>query len=387
MKAEYTGSQNIGIIGGGQLAKMTAISAVQLGCNISIMEHKPSGVGANLAINHHIGDWNNVDDLLSFAQQVDVLTLENEFVDANGLQQLEQAGYKVFPHSKTIRLIQDKLIQKQTLQQAGLPLAAYQAIESRQHIVEIAEQFNWPIVIKARRNGYDGKGNVTVHNADEIEQAWNQLNGDEHALYAEAFCPFIAELATIITVDQNGDMLNYPLVESIQHQHICHVIHAPAQVSHEIATKALDLARHAVTTFEAIGSIGVEMFLLENEEVLINELAPRVHNSGHYTIEACECSQFENHLRAIMGWPLGSPNMIKPAAVMVNLLGETHSNGQVSGLNQALAIKGAHTHIYGKHPTVPGRKMGHVTALGNNISEAKKLAQQTANFIKFGATR
>lgn len=383
MTIQHKSKQHIGIIGGGQLAKMTAWAALKLGCDISIMEHTEQGVAASLAKQYVVGDWNDADALLKFAQQVDVVSLENEFVDADALQQLEQANYTVFPSAETIRKIQDKLIQKQTLQKAGLPLTPYVAIESRQHIADIARQWNWPLVIKTRRNGYDGKGNLTIYSADEIEQAWDKLKGNEQALYAEAFCPFIAELATIITTDQAGNMVNYPLVTSVQHQHICYLTRAPATVSTQITEQAQELARRAVTTFQAVGSFGVEMFLLENHTIVINELAPRVHNSGHYSIEACECSQFENHLRALMGWPLGSTNMLKPAAVMVNLLGKAYSSGQVFGLDRALAVGGAKVHIYGKKPTTPGRKMGHVTALGNTLAEAEELALRAAQCISF----
>jgi len=383
-ETENKSGKRIGIVGGGQLAKMTALSALEFGCDIHILERKPEGPAMNLAGKTFIGDWDNPDDLLKLAEHADVITLENEFVDANSLSELEKAGHTLFPTSKSIGLVQDKYIQKQTLQEAGLPLAPFRAIESREEIIEVAKEFNWPLVIKARRNGYDGKGNATVNNESEIDAAWDKLDGDNRTLYAEAFCPFVSELAIIITTSRNGEVATYPLVESVQRDHICHIVRAPALVSDSITENAIDIAQRAVVAIGAIGSFGVEMFLTKDEKVIINELAPRVHNSGHYTIEACECSQFENHVRAVLGWPLGSTKMIKPAAVMVNLLGQDHGSGQPAGFDEAMAMPGVHIHIYGKELSMPGRKMGHVTALGETIPEAEEAAQAAADVLYFG---
>jgi 5-(carboxyamino)imidazole ribonucleotide synthase len=377
--------KRIGIVGGGQLAKMTALSSLQLGCDVLVLERKSDGPAVNLASHSFVGDWDNPDDLIRLAEHSDVVTLENEFVDANSLSELEKAGHTLFPTAKSIGLVQDKYIQKETLEKAGLPLSPFKAIESREDIIEVAKEFGWPLVIKARRNGYDGKGNATVNDTSEIAAAWDKLDGDNRTLYAEAFCPFISELAIIITTSRNGEAVAYPLVESVQREHICHIIRAPAPISSEITEKATDIARRAVTAIGAIGSFGVEMFLTEDGKVIINELAPRVHNSGHYTIEACECSQFENHVRAVMGWPLGSTKMVRPAAVMVNLLGQDHGSGRPAGFNEALAMPGVHIHIYGKELSMPGRKMGHVTALGETLPEAEHIAQTAANILKFGA--
>ncbi len=383
-ETENKTGKRIGIIGGGQLAKMTALSALEFGCDIHILERKPEGPAMNLAGKTFIGDWDNPDDLLKLAEHSDVITLENEFVDANSLATLEKAGHTLFPTAKSIGLVQDKYIQKRTLQEAGLPLTPFKKIESREEIIEFTKEFNWPIVIKTRRNGYDGKGNATVNNESEIDAAWDKLDGDNRSLYAEAFCPFVSELAIIITTSRNGEVATYPLVESVQRDHICHIVRAPASVSDSITKNAIDIAQRAVVAIGAIGSFGVEMFLTKDNEIIINELAPRVHNSGHYTIEACECSQFENHVRAVLGWPLGSTKMVKPAAVMVNLLGQAHGHGQPSGFDEALAMPGVHIHLYGKELSMPGRKMGHVTALGETSSEAEKAAQAAANVLYFG---
>ncbi len=191
----------------------------------------------------------------------------------------------------------------------------------------------------------------------------------------------------MVTRRADGEMVNYPVVESVQKDHICHIVRAPARIDEELANKAVEMARKAVTTIDGVGSIGVEMFLTEDKQIILNEMAPRVHNSGHYTIEACECSQFENHVRAILGMPLGSTKMVSPAAVMINMLGEEQGTGYPVGIDEALKISGAHIHVYGKSTTNIGRKMGHITALGDTIEDAEYTANSAAKYIRFGAEK
>ena len=246
----------IAIIGGGQLAKMTALSALELGCDVLVLESKMEGPAVNLATHSYVGDWNNPADLLKLAEHADIVTLENEFVLADSLAELEKAEHLLFPSSKTIALIQDKFVQKQTMQAAGLPVADFRSIESRDDVKAAAKAFGWPLVIKARHYSYDGKGNATVNNEADIEDAWKKLDGDNRGLYVEAFCPFVSELAIMITTGRNDDVVAYPLVESIQRDHICHVVRAPAAVTKDIVKKATDIAKQAVAAIKAIGSFG-----------------------------------------------------------------------------------------------------------------------------------
>ena len=384
MKNNFVNMPRIGIIGGGQLAKMTAISAIKYGCDIVILEKAPKSPAENLAVEIIYGDWDDPENLLELANKVDVVTLENEFVDANSLKVLEDNGHSLYPSSTTIDLVQDKLNQKKTLEDAGIPVVVFTAIESHVEISHHAKKLGWPIILKARRNAYDGKGNSTLHSEDDIASAWAKLNGKNKKLYIEGFCNFKSELAVMITRDINGKIITYPVVESIQKNHICHIIRAPASIDNKIIKKATDLAIKAVEAIDGIGTIGVEMFCTKDNEIIVNEMAPRVHNSGHYTIEACETSQFENHVRTILGLPLGSSRMIAPAAVMINMLGNKEGNGFPSGIEKALAINGAHVHVYGKTTTNIGRKMGHVTALGSSIAEAESVAIKAASSISFG---
>jgi 5-(carboxyamino)imidazole ribonucleotide synthase len=375
----------LGIIGGGQLARMTTIAAQQLGCDVVVLENNRLSPAATFASHSIIGDWNTAEALLKLAAQVDVITLENEFVDATLLAELERAGHSVWPSSHTLALVQDKFNQKQALQAAGLPIPRMRATGDRADLDAAVAEFGLPLVLKARRNAYDGKGNATIRSVADIGTAWEQLGGHQgNPLYVEEFCAFTTELATIITRGRNGETAVYPVVETVQRNHICHLVRAPASVTPEIVERAADLARRAVEAVDAVGSFGVEMFLTRDGGIVINELAPRVHNSGHYTIEACECSQFENHVRAVLGLPLGSTRMVAPAAAMVNLLGTVHAPGRVGGLPGALAIPGAHVHLYGKAMSGAGRKMGHVTALADTLAEAEQAAIDCAAQIHFG---
>lgn len=376
----------LGIIGGGQLAKMTALAALNLGCDVAILERNPESPALRLAADWMIGDWDDPAVLLAFAKRAHVLTLENEFVQASSLAAVEQAGHTLYPQAAAIGRVQDKLLQKEMLTRAGLPVAPFCPVADHAEVARAGEEFGWPIILKARRNGYDGKGNVTVRTPREIEAGWERLQGGRNALYVEAFCPFVAELAVIVTRGRQGEVRAYPVVESVQRDHICHQVLAPASLPPGVADRAMAIAQAAVQAVDGVGSFGIELFLLGEGHLLVNEMAPRVHNSGHYTIEACDCSQFENHVRAVLGWPLGSTKMRQPAAVMLNLLGDGSGSGMPAGWSEALAVEGAHLHLYGKLRAAPGRKMGHVTALGGTVDEALERAARMVSCLRFTKT-
>jgi 5-(carboxyamino)imidazole ribonucleotide synthase len=299
---------------------MLALAAHPLGCHVVTLERAAACPAAPVAAEALVGNWNTLPPLRDLASRVDVLTLENEFVDAGLLAELERAGHRVLPSSRTLALVQDKLVQKRTLAEAGLPVPRLRDTPDGAALATAAVEFGYPFLLKARRNGYDGKGNVTVRAAAELDAAWRRLGGDRgNPLFAEAWCPFERELAVIITRAEDGREAVYPVVDTVQRDHICHVVRAPAVGDPAVLAAAAAIAGRAVAAVGAVGSFGVELFLLADGSILVNELAPRVHNSGHYTIEGCECSQFENHVRAVLGWPLGSPRLREPA-VMVNLI-------------------------------------------------------------------
>ena len=374
----------LGIIGGGQLARMTAIAALPLGCEVIVLEKNPFSPAARLSPDSIVGDWSDADTLRKFAERCDVITLENEFVDASALEILEKIGHKVFPSAACIAVTQDKYTQKQALQKEGLAVPKFCAVNLPDDIHAAAKAFGWPLLLKTRRNGYDGKGNFTLRSEADITIGWEALGGEKNDLLVEEFFSFVKELAVIVTRGRDGETVVYPVVETIQRHHVCHVVKAPAQINDELVARAKDLARRAVETVSGVGSFGVEMFLAADGSLVINELAPRVHNSGHYTIEACDCSQFENHVRAVIGWPLGNPLMLAPTAVMVNLLGTEKTTGQPCGLEKVLRQTGARVHIYGKLMSGPGRKMGHITVLENSLEEGLAIAERAAQEISFG---
>lgn len=373
----------VGIIGGGQLSRMLCQAAAQLGIRTTTVEKKADCPAATVSRKHHVGDWNDPSVLQRFAQECDTVTLENEFVDAKALASLEAAKVPVYPSSKCLDTIQDKLRQKETLRDAQLPTPRFQNTATFEDLERAAEAYGYPFVLKRRRNGYDGKGNYTIRHSDDLAQGWDQLEGDQHPLFAEEFCDFKAEIAVMVCHSIKGETIVYPVVETIQKDHICHIVKAPAQVSESTRQLAIQVATDAVSAVEGAGSMGVELFLTQDDHIVLNELAPRVHNSGHYTIEACYTSQFENHLRAILGLPLGNPSLIKASAVMVNLLGDASGSSYPKGVANALKVDGAHLHLYGKDQSQPGRKMGHLTLLGDSMDETMTRAQAAANEITF----
>jgi 5-(carboxyamino)imidazole ribonucleotide synthase len=374
----------MGIIGGGQLARMTAMAALPLGVEVIVLEKNPHSPAARLSPDSMVGDWSDAETLKKFAERCDVITLENEFVDAAALEVLENAGHKIFPGAKCIAVTQDKFAQKSALKKSGIAVPNFCATGSPEEIAAAGKNFGWPMVLKTRRNGYDGKGNFTLKSKADVAAGWQTLGGGKNELMVESFFQFVNELAVIVTRGREGAMVVYPVVETIQRNHVCHVVKAPAQIPGDLAKRASALAKRAVEAVGGVGSFGVEMFLSANGELAINELAPRVHNSGHYTIEACQCSQFENHVRAVLGWPLGNPRMVAPAAVMVNLLGTKKTSGEPRGLQNALRQAGARVHIYGKLTSGAGRKMGHITVLENSVEKARVIAERAAQEIYFG---
>ncbi len=375
----------LGIIGAGQLARMTAMAAAQLGCEVVVLASNPDEPACALATHCVLGDRDDPAALAELAAAVDVVTLENEFVDARSLETLERRGVTLFPSAHCIALVQDKFVQKSLLTANGIAVAAFRAVSNVAEVATAGAELGWPLVLKARRNGYDGKGNVTLHSPAEIDAAWQRLGGDSVQLYVEQWCPFVTEVAVIVTRGRDGVSVVYPVTETLQREHICHRVVVPAALSEAQQLAVVDLAQRAVTAVDGVGSFGVELFVMEDGSLLINELAPRVHNSGHYTLEACACSQFENHVRAVLGWPLGSTALRAPAAVMINLLGVRNGDGRPQGLAAALTVPDAHVHLYGKTRVAPGRKMGHVTALGADLDSASERAERAAGALGFGA--
>ncbi len=375
----------VGILGGGQLARMTIGAAIALGVDVAIFEREADSPAGRLTRQEVVGPWESPDVQRRFAALCDVITLESEFVDPAILTAFAELGVPVRPGAATLAIIGDKLRQKEHLAAAGaVPLPPFRAVATPEDVLRAGAEWGWPVVLKARRLSYDGYGNATVRAPGEVAAAWARLGAPGRALYAEAFVPFRRELAVMVARSAGGAVAVYPVVETVQaaDAHICHVVRAPAAVDPAVAERAAAIARRAVEAVGAVGVVGVELFETADGALLYNELAPRPHNSGHYTIEGCATSQFENHLRAVLDLPLGSTALVAPTAVMVNLLGQTDGPAVPHGLADALAVPGAHVHLYGKRRARPGRKMGHVTALGPDLAAAEATANRAAGAIR-----
>jgi 5-(carboxyamino)imidazole ribonucleotide synthase len=326
------------------------------------------------------GDWRDADDVARLGELCRVVTLENEFVAASALAAVEAQDTPVRPAPESVGTVQDKALQKELLRSAGLPVPAFAVAERAEDLDAIGRDLGWPLMLKARTLGYDGYGNATCHSLDEAREAFTRLDRGDGVL-AETFVAFERELAVMVARRPHGEHLPYPVVETRQRDHVCHEVLVPAPIDPGHAERAEEMAVSAAVTAQAIGVMGVELFALAGGQVVINELAPRPHNSGHYTIEACDTSQFENHLRGVLDLPLGSTNLRTPTAVMVNLLG-TRDGPATTPIASALSVPGAHLHLYGKDEVRVRRKMGHVTTLGRTLEDALDRARRAAAEIK-----
>ncbi len=373
----------IGILGAGQLAKMMAQEAYKLGLNVNTIDKSTETPAGDMTQNEFSLGWDNNDELDKFIEISDVITLENEFIDPTILKFIEQKR-PVYPSSKTISLIQDKFIQKETFRNAGIDVPLYSEINSVEDAIEFGKQNGFPYILKARKFSYDGYGNYSVKSNDDAITGFNHFNPNgkvERPLYAEKFVNFTKELAVMVVRGLNGEIKTYPCVETIQQNHICHEVIAPAEIDEKYRTKAQELAIKCVEAIDGIGIFGVEMFIDKNNNILVNEIAPRPHNSGHYTIEACFTSQFENGIRAVLGVPLGSTEMINNYAIMINLLGERDGSGVPKNINEFLKFDKVKLHLYNKKTSRKGRKMGHITLIGNDLNEIKQTARAAYNSI------
>ena len=361
----------LGILGGGQLAKMTAQAAYRLGMRVAIIEHgedSPAGVMTKLEF---AGGWKDGAQLDAFIRASDIVTLENEFIDVRVLEEIAQRRL-VWPSADTMLLVQDKLVQKQTFARADVPTTAFAEITSADDLHAFGESHGYPFVVKTRKYGYDGYGNATVKRATEIDMVWRRfMEGEEpRPLMAEAFVTFTKELAVMVARNRRGETAVYPCVQTIQQGHICVTVLAPAPIEEELQRKAQALALRCVEAVNGVGVFGVEMFLTTDDRILFNEIAPRPHNSGHYTIEACYTSQYENLVRAVTNMPLGSAEMQVGAACMINLLGERTGSGIPDDVIETLRVPQVALHLYGKKDSRIGRKMGHLTATADTIDSA-----------------
>jgi len=366
----------IGIIGGGQLGLMMARAARRLGCTCVVLDPLPASPAGQAAGHQIIGDYSNPARVRELAESCDIITFELEDIDVAPLLQLQQEGHSIQPAPQVLATIQDKLLQKQFLQQAGIPTSAF--IETPQPSADVFEKFGYPLVQKARRGGYDGRGVAVMKSADAFSTHLPVPSLIEKFVAAEK------EISVLVARNPQGECKAYPVVEMVfvEEQNILDVLLAPARIDDAVAAQAQTLGIRTVEALQGVGIFGVEMFLTRQGELLVNEVAPRTHNSGHQSIEANITDQFEQHIRAILGLPLGETDLLSPAA-MVNLLGADGFEGRpvIRGMHETLAIPGVNVHYYGKAVTKPFRKMGHVTVLDHDIQKAWDKAEKVKSTL------
>ncbi|EEE54059.1 hypothetical protein OsJ_00755 [Oryza sativa Japonica Group] len=376
----------VGVLGGGQLGKMLCQAASQMGVRMAILDPLEDCPASSVCHEHVVGSFNDGATVSEFAKRCGVLTVEIEHVDAVTLEKLEKQGIDCEPKASTIMIIQDKYRQKTHFSKFGIPLPDFVEVDTLSSIEKAGEMFGYPLMVKSKRLAYDGRGNAVAHDKKELSSVVASLGGFEHGLYVERWTSFVKELSVIVARSRDGSTVCYPVVETIHKDNICHVVEAPAEVPDKIKKLATNVAEKAIKSLEGAGVFAVELFLTQDNQVLLNEVAPRPHNSGHHTIESCYTSQYEQHLRAILGLPLGDPSMKAPASIMYNILGEDEGEAGFTQAHQlierALDISGASVHWYAKPEIRKQRKMGHITIVGPSKYSVKarldKLLQRDA---------
>jgi 5-(carboxyamino)imidazole ribonucleotide synthase len=370
----------VGMVGAGQLARMTAAAAIGLGVRFRVLAATADDSAAQVCADAPVGDYRSADDLLAFAAGCDVVTFDHEHVPEHALHALEATGRAVSPPSAALRLTQDKLAMRRRLSELGVPVPRAVPVASQAEVEAIADRTDWPVVLKAISGGYDGRGVWVCDSYAEIAEVF----AHGVPLLAEEFVPFERELAVLIARSPSGHGAAYPVVQTIQRDGICHEVLAPAPgLPDYLAEEAIRMGLVLARDLDIVGLLAVELFETRSG-LLVNELAMRPHNSGHWTIEGARTSQFEQHLRAVLNMPLGAPTLTAPCVAMANVLGaddpDLHGKlGHVLAADPALKIQ-----LYGK-PVRPGRKVGHVTALGDDMAAARDRATRAARYLATGS--
>ena len=374
----------LGFLGAGQLARMSALEAFKLGIQVAVFSDRTENEPVQFMTPFSTsGSFDSVDDMVEFAKDCDVITLENEFISSEILQEVQdKSGTPIFPSPKSFSLIENKLIEKQTFENAGIPVTPYKLVRSESDLKEFGDKHGWPYLLKSSKGGYDGYGNETVRDLESAKEAFEKLGGNkDRDILAEAFVPFTKEIAVQVARNETGTVV-YPCCETVQENHICVAVLSPAPIEEKHQKKAQELAVKAVEAIDGKGIYAFEFFLTEDGNILLNESAPRPHNSGHYSIEGCITSQFENHVRAVLGLPLGSTKMNAPSVAMINLLGTHNRPAEADSIKKGLDTENGHLHVYGKVQSKVGRKMAHYTLLGDDLEAVYDKAKEVSSKIE-----
>lgn len=378
MKKNWNGSNfKFGVLGGGQLGRMLIQEALNYDVHVHCLDPDPHAPCSRIASSFTVGSLTDFDTVFSFCQDKDVITVEIENVNIEALHAIESTGKKVFPQPRVLEVIQDKGLQKSFYTQHAIATAPFELVNSKDEL--LAKALPFPYVLKLRKGGYDGKGVQIIKSAADLDNCFDAPCVIEHMI------PFTKELSVIVARNENGETAVYPAVECefSPTQNLVEFLFAPADITPDLEQKARDLAVSVINKLDMVGLLAVEMFVTETGELLVNEIAPRPHNSGHHTIECNYTSQFEQHMRSVLNAPLGSTQIIFPG-VMINLLGEPGFEGDAiyENLENFMGMPGVQVHLYGKQKTKSFRKMGHVTIYGPNLNENKVIGRRVLNELK-----
>ena len=375
--------KRIGIVGGGQLGKMMILEAKRLGFYVAVLDPTVDCPAHSICDLHIVADFDDSKGYLELSKRADVITYEFEHINSEVLEALEQNGHLIYPSVTALKTIQNKYSQKTALSRSEIPIPRFFKTSTPTEIRDLGkpENLGYPLMLKTTTGGYDGKGNAVIKTEDEVEIAFNQLGGGQKELMLEEFIDFEKEISIIACRGINGERTIYPVAENTHANSILDTTTVPADISETVADKAAAIADRVMSVFEGVGTFCVEMFVTGQGDVYVNEVAPRPHNSGHYTIEGCFANQFENHIRAIVGLPFGDTSLMTPT-VMVNLLGESDGAATLLGLEEAYQDPNVHVHFYGKKESKTGRKMGHYTVVGDTIEDTIKRAQDLKQIIR-----
>ncbi|MZQ75765.1 MAG: 5-(carboxyamino)imidazole ribonucleotide synthase [Peptoclostridium sp.] len=375
----------IGIVGGGQLGRMLCQEAKQMGYRVVVLDPSPDSPAGQVADEQIVADFSNMMSLRELAAKTDVITFEFEHIDANSLGLLEADGCRVVPSTSTLMKINNKYLQKSMLKRAGIGVPDFRRIESLQELEAALKDYGGKMVLKLCTGGYDGKGNIVISESDDLKSIYDEVSDFE--LMAEEFVEYVKEISIIVARNSEGTAL-YPVAENTHEDSILIKSAVPAKISKEAENKIKDVAERVAAVLEDIGVFCIELFLTADSQVLVNEIAPRPHNSGHYTIEGCVASQFEQLVRIMTGMPLGSARL-RASCVMYNILGDRDVEGayRIDGVDQVLGIEDCHLHLYGKPKSGYLKKIGHITVLDDSMEEALTKGEKAVKSIKITGRR
>lgn len=370
----------IGIIGGGQLGKMLAQEAKRMFLKVNILDPNKNCPASTICDKLIVADFKDEEKIYELAEHSDIITYEIELANSKALKNLESKHYPIYPSPHSLHLIQNKFRQKTFLKQNQLPVTKFTKIYSQDDLSHAATKFGYPFFLKSSEESYDGRGNYLIKSKDDIPIAFNYFPNKE--IFTEKFVDFKNEISIMVARNKEGQIESFPIAENIHKNNILDTTIVPANISSKVHDDAKLMAEKVMNCLNDIGIFGIEMFVSKSDEVFINEIAPRPHNSGHYSIEGCSISQFEQHIRAILNLPLSKPELLRPT-VMKNILGPPNFRGNYKfiGISKLLSIPFTKIHIYGKQLTSPGRKLGHITCTGKTLDEVINRSIEAKNSI------